>query len=1307
MTTRHTPGAPGARWRIFHLGMAAWLALLAACGGGADDPAAPGTPTEAAQGSGHGSAGPDGVVVTAADGARVHVPRGATAEAFTVTLARDSEGAPALPAVGSPAGAVYKLTPHGARFALPVQVVLPVDSASAPPGSRLVVFRGDPGGTWELLAPTRVRDGRVTVFTDHFSYFLPMWITGQTWFPAPAVSSQAFVAWSLDGVATTTVATAPAVDAAGNLLVDFFGDPWPTTPLTVLTQASPTQPVRLTLRAALPANSTAAAECHGSGWEYAVRARHVRVGPTEADQGSVIDSPLLARLRPAQDGTIASVSFDVNLADFAYEQDPYGGDSTASWLGTQRVLRHPEWPSGLRLEVIGSCIGPNGTDASWMTPVNAGGVNLALRRGFPDSALAILQHPADLTVVEGQPVRFEARVGLDSSGRAAGEPTWQRSFAAMPDVWLDLTGTPGVSTGWVPGGLRLGFSDPGYYVTGRYPLDNDTPQPSLDDQGLFRLRLCPPAGVAGACVTSRPARLTVTRNFVAPQGVQAPPATVTVRDQVDNEVAQITASFSGLPQPVVSWQVRQPGSPDFVPVDPATHSIQGPTLTVRQRFTLADRGREYQAVASNGGGVAISPPTRLWVTTGVQAPTITTQPADITVAAGGPALLAAAADGGPPLGYQWFFNGQAIAGANGPLLALNNVNAANAGSYQLEVRNAEATVRSRSARLSVSGAAVPAVQPPSLSVPPVAQTVAEGSTATLAVVAGGTAPLAYQWRRNGVAVAGASGPVLSLMGVTPASAGDYSVQVSNAAGQVVSAAVALVVQSPSDPAPVAPTITVQPYGLAVVEGQAATLAVAASGSGPLRYQWYRDDQRLNGATEPVLVIATPTASQAGRYTVVVGNAAGEVTSAVATLVVTPPPGLPAITALTVDAVVTEGLPAQMQATVQGSPTPRCQWTRNGLAIDGATDCSGYALTAATLADQGAVFNLVAYNPAGAVFGGGVLLVLPPPPPMVNLSLLAGSPGATGSTDGALEAARFHTPNYLVTAPGGGLAIGDFGNSTIRRLLGSEVSTLAGSPGVFGFADGTGSAARFAGNGGLAYDSAGHLYVSDWDNHVIRRITPDGTVTTFAGTPGVPGSDDGTGADARFRNPNGLTIDAAGNLYVADWGNHTIRKITPAGEVSTFAGAPGQPGSADGAGGAARFNTPGAVAIDGAGRLVVSDMVNHTIRQITPDGQVSTIAGQAGEAGLVDARGAAARLNTPAWISAASDGTVFFVEAAGDTVRRISPDGDVSTVAGVRGENTAVVLGNTPRLRNVRGVLAVTSRQLVLAADHALLNLWLP
>ena len=193
------------------------------------------------------------------------------------------------------------------------------------------------------------------------------------------------------------------------------------------------------------------------------------------------------------------------------------------------------------------------------------------------------------------------------------------------------------------------------------------------------------------------------------------------------------------------------------------------------------------------------------------------------------------------------------------------------------------------------------------------------------------------------------------------------------------------------------------------------------------------------------------------------------------------------------------------------------------------------------------------------------------------------------------------------------------------------TTLAGQAGVAGSANGANSAARFQWPAGVVVDNSGNLYVADYGNNTVRKVTPAGVVTTLAGRAGVSGSADGTNSAARFNYPLAVAVDSAGNLYVSDINNYTVRKVTPVGTnwvVTTLAGRAGVAGSADGTNDAARFNWPAGLALDGAGNLYVSDN-NSLIRKVTPVGTnwvVTTVAGWAGAAGSVDGTNSAARFN---------------------------------------------------------------------------------
>ncbi len=231
---------------------------------------------------------------------------------------------------------------------------------------------------------------------------------------------------------------------------------------------------------------------------------------------------------------------------------------------------------------------------------------------------------------------------------------------------------------------------------------------------------------------------------------------------------------------------------------------------------------------------------------------------------------------------------------------------------------------------------------------------------------------------------------------------------------------------------------------------------------------------------------------------------------------------------------------------------------------------------------------------------------------------------------------------------------------LNSLFSQVVSTLAGPLGMRGDKDGTGIAARFEVPHGICFDPAGNMYVADEGTVKIKKVTPSGVVTTFAGT-GSTGSADGTGTAASFNYPRGLCSDASGNIYVADASNHKIRKITPAGVVTTLAGS-GVPGSANGTGSAASFNYPHGICIDAAGDLYVSESVGNRIRKVTQAGVVTTLAGS-GSAGATDATGTAASFQSPTGVCADAAGTIYVSDFGNQKIRKITPAGVVTTFAG--------------------------------------------
>ena len=306
-----------------------------------------------------------------------------------------------------------------------------------------------------------------------------------------------------------------------------------------------------------------------------------------------------------------------------------------------------------------------------------------------------------------------------------------------------------------------------------------------------------------------------------------------------------------------------------------------------------------------------------------------------------------------------------------------------------------------------------------------------------------------------------------------------------------------------------------------------------------------------------------------------------------------------------------------------------------------------------------------------------------------VTTLAGLADNDGSADGTGSDARFSYLNGIAADSTGNVYVTDFSN-TIRKITSAGVvTTLAGTPGVYGSADGTGSAAQFWQPWGIAVDSAGVVYVADQGNSTIRKITPAGVVTTIAGAAGVFGSADGSGSAARFNSPGGIAVDSSGNLCVADTGNETIRKITSAGVVTTLAGAPGIAGSTDGTGGAARLYYPYALTVTGT-TLYVADTFNSTIRKITSAGVVTTFAGTAGGFGNVNGTGSAARFNNPYGVAATSTGTIYVADARNMVIRKITPSRAVTTFAGSAtpdggGIGSADGTGRTARFNYPNGV----------------------
>ncbi|WP_295795539.1 gliding motility-associated C-terminal domain-containing protein [Mucilaginibacter sp.] len=293
-----------------------------------------------------------------------------------------------------------------------------------------------------------------------------------------------------------------------------------------------------------------------------------------------------------------------------------------------------------------------------------------------------------------------------------------------------------------------------------------------------------------------------------------------------------------------------------------------------------------------------------------------------------------------------------------------------------------------------------------------------------------------------------------------------------------------------------------------------------------------------------------------------------------------------------------------------------------------------------------------------------------PPINFGQTLTFSGKGTPGSANGDAITATYKQPSGVAFDAAGNLYVADYLNNLIRKITPAGISTTFAGSGDIGFSNGAGTTAVFGKPSSIVIDAAGNLYVADSNNSLIRKITPGAVVTTFAGT-GTIGSANGAALSASFNTPEGLAIDAAGNLYVADTFNNLIRKIAPDGTVSTLAGS-GAPGNNNGNGTGASFNMPQNLTVDAAGNVFVTDLGNNVIRKITPSGDVSTYAGS-GSAGSNNGPALSASFNKPSGIAVDDIGDLFVSDFGGNILRMIDPAGNVITLAG---DGVAGSLNNT-------------------------------
>jgi hypothetical protein len=728
-------------------------------------------------------------------------------------------------------------------------------------------------------------------------------------------------------------------------------------------------------------------------------------------------------------------------------------------------------------------------------------------------------------------------------------------------------------------------------------------------------------GVGAAVVSAIPATLTVQ---LAPTISSAAVANFSV-----NTAGTFTVTATGSPAP--TFTVPAGTFPSWASLNGTTGVISGtPTNNTGSPFSFTLR-------ASNG----VTPVSdQAFVLTVQNGAVIGTPPANTAVALGAVATFGVVASGTPAtFTYQWYRS----AGGVGGFLAMTDVAGVYSGSTTatLTISNTTLAMSGDQFRVDVSngvgvtassvGATLTVQQAPvitslnstifALNVGGSFSFQATGSPAPTFSVTAGTFP---SWASLNATTGALTGAPTNDTG-SPFS---FTVRATSAGVATVSDQAFTLSVTPTG---ASPGFTTQPASVSASIGDPVVFTVVATGSPAPTYQWQRqtsagggftnitDGGAYTGATTATLTIANATTGMSGdQFQCLATNTVNTSTTATSTVAT--------LTVSTGTIITTVAGTVGVIATLNGTGTA-AQFTNPG-AI--ASDSAG---------------NLYIADPTAHVIRkittAGVV------------TTFAGVVNSAGSADGAADVARFNGPSSVAVDTLGNVYVADTNNHTIRGISASGiVQTLAGTAGSIGSIDGLGAAARFNYPLGVAVDTTGTAYVSDTYNHLIRRISQNGTVSTTGGAAGVRANADGPLGASRFAFPTGIAVDSTGNVYVADSNNATIRKISTGNVTSTYAGTAGSFGSANGAAlTVARFNQPNGVAVDSTGVVYVADTFSHTIRRITVAGEVTTLAGLAGSSGSTDGTGSGARFYQPNGIAVDGASNLYIADSQNRTIRR--------------------------------------------------------
>lgn len=909
-------------------GLAVVATLFQGCGGGSAGTG--GAPT-----GGSATIDAAGGTLVSAEGVKVSVPAGAAGAPVTLRVAKDATGAPALPATGpKAAGDIYAITPHGQTFSGDVTVSVPVPNVPVADNEQLVLAKAELGGSDWVLMPTTVQDGMLQTTLRSFSFVLPV-----------------------------IVPFAQPLDALPSLAVD---------QVTALCND-------------MPCSSYAAAMSAGtltdppSRLSFSFRSNGGQLPPN--------------CMSPTLKLTVAS-----NLMiPLAYRVMPLWTDyrefGTDSGVKTATVsIPYPTNQIVRTLMLV--CSGKDyalllGDGNAFPWPASAPAIS--------NGTVAIAAWPGVLTAVSGQTTSLPATLlmqgvpyrtswtgnSTDSSGFPNSDlqtlVTWERSDDHGTS-WRQVANTQQIDSTTYTMPFQVGTN---WLAVGYWQAAHGFTATAADNGSLWRLTACwhdATLTTPDPCVTSKALTLTVIDSGAPPAYAQQPRDLLVTTGQ--------TASFSAVadasnPLPVTGWQWQtRPANSNGAWTD-----VPGATTATYTTAVLgtADNGAQFRVLATNAAGSTGSDTVTVSVSDTAVAPGVTAQPLALSVLTGSDAVFAVAARGTEALSYQWLKNGSPIdsrgnASAVSPMLRLPATALADAADYSVQVSNAVGSVISQTAHLSVSNA-VPPVVAPSIVSPPADAAVHVGDSASFGVGVGGTGPFTYQWHVGSTAIPGATQAVFTLPAVATGDAGSYHVTVSNSAGSVDSPAATLTVSDLGAP-PSAPAITTDPATVTALPQTAAVFAVAASGSGPLSYQWsfngtpLVDGAGVSGASTSVLAVNGVTTAQSGAYRVQVSNAAGAALSAAAQLIVV---GAPSIATQPGDVSVTEGNTATFSVNAAGSFL-NYQWLLNGEPITGATGPS-YTTAAMTQADSGGTYRVLVYNNAGVVFSRSASVTVTPAVPV--------------------------------------------------------------------------------------------------------------------------------------------------------------------------------------------------------------------------------------------------------------------------------------------------------------------------------------